>query len=282
MTDASSKQAHSLVQVLGTAQDGGFPHAGCSCVACESARTQPALARRVSCIGLVGTTGKTLIVDATPDFSSQMADLSATAGQETRGVDAIVLTHAHIGHYLGLALLGREAMSATEVPVYCTPSMARFLRENRPWSHLVKRKEILLQTIEPGKPLNFDGITVHAFLTPHRGEDTDTIGLEFEGPERRLIYVSDADVFPPELARRIREADVALIDGTFYDRNELPNREILAVRHPFVKESLERFVDARGEVIFIHLNHSNALLSPEPPALPAAYRIAREGEQFAL
>ena len=268
--------------VLGTAQDGGFPHAGCACASCENARAHPELERRVSCIGLVGTTGKTLIVDATPDFRTQMADLARAAGSVTRAVDAVILTHAHIGHYLGLALLGREAMSADAVPVHCTPSMARFLEENRPWSHLIHRREIRVETVMPGTPLEFDGLRIHAFLVPHRSEDTDTIGLEIEGPTRRLVYVSDADVFPPELAARIREADVALIDGTFHARDELPNREILAVRHPFVTESVDRFRDATGEVIFIHLNHSNALLSPTPPPLPDSYRVAREGEVFAL
>jgi hypothetical protein len=54
------------------------------------------------------------------------------------------------------------------------------------------------------------------------------------------------------------------------------------VRHPFVTESVQRFAGARGDVAFIHLNHSNALLSAQPPALPAGFRVAREGESFAL
>jgi len=270
------------VHVLGTAQDGGFPHAGCACTSCEAARENPSLRRRVSCIGIVGETQRCLIVDATPDFSSQIADLSRAAGRTTRGVDAVILTHAHIGHYLGLALLGREAMSAEGVPVYCTPSMGRFLETNRPWSHMITRHEIELKTIQPGQPLQFDGVEIHAFLTPHRSEDTDTIGLDIQGPGKRVLYVSDADVFPPPLADRIREADVALIDGTFHDRDELPHREILEVRHPFVAESVKRFADAEGQVIFIHLNHSNALLSPTPPRLAAGFRIAEEGEMFDL
>jgi pyrroloquinoline quinone biosynthesis protein B len=201
---------------------------------------------------------------------------------DSKSLDAVLLTHAHIGHYLGLALLGREAMSADGVPVYCTPSMGRFLETNRPWSHMIVRGEILLKTIVPGEPLTFDGIEIHAFLTPHRGEDTDTIGLDVRGPERRLVYICDTDIFPQPLAERVREADVALIDGTFYDRDELPHREILAVRHPFVDESVKRFADAKGQVIFVHINHSNALLAPNPPALPDGFRVAREGESFSL
>lgn len=270
------------VHVLGTAQDGGFPHAGCGCASCDGARSDPARARRVSCIGVVGASGKCLMVDATPDFAEQQAALAAAAGREPPHVDALILTHAHIGHYLGLAMLGREAMSATAVPVHGTLSMRRFLERNRPWSHLIERGEIECHTLKPGEAMDFDGARIHAFLTPHRSEDTDTIGLEIEGPDRRLVYVSDADVFPPALTERILEADVALIDGTFYDRDELPHREILAVRHPFVTESVERFADAKGEVIFIHLNHSNALLSDEPPTLPGTFRVARDGESFTL
>ena len=270
------------VHVLGTAQDGGFPHAGCGCAHCAAARHDPRLRRLVSCIGIVGASGRCLIVDATPDFATQQAALAAAAGRTPPHVDAIILTHAHMGHYLGLAMLGREAMSAGGVPVHATSSMRRFLQQNRPWSHLVERGEVVLHSLEPGAALDFDGARIHAFLTPHRSEDTDTIGLEIEGPKRRLVYVSDADVFPPSLAERIREADVALIDGTFYARDELPHREILEVKHPFVTESLERFADAQGEVVFIHLNHSNALLSEDPPALPDGFRVAVEGESFRL
>lgn len=270
------------VHVLGTAQDGGFPHAGCGCPHCEHARENPLLRRRVSCIGLVGASGQRLIVDATPDFATQLADLAQAAGRERHGVDALILTHAHMGHYLGLAMLGREAMSAQQLPVHCTRSMRRFLETNRPWSHLIERGEIRLQTLDPGETLTFDGAEINAFLSPHRSEDTDTIGVEVRGPQRALIYVSDADMFPPALAERIRAADVALIDGTFYDRDELPHREILEVKHPFVAESLERFREARGEVIFIHLNHSNALLAAEPPTLPEGFRVAREGDSFTL
>ena len=190
-----------------------------------------------------------------------------------------------MGHYLGLALLGREAISAAGVPVYCTASMARFIRHNRPWSHLVERGEVELELVRPGDPLQFDGLELRAFLTPHRSEDTDTIGLEVRGPNRTLVYVSDADVFPPPMVERIREADVALVDGTFYSSDELPHREILAVRHPFVSESIELLAGAHGEVCFTHLNHTNALLRPpnaDPPALPPEFTVAREGQVFPL
>ena len=47
-------EAHAIV--LGTAQDGGFPHAGCSCEHCGEVRGGRAVPRRVACLGLVSGT----------------------------------------------------------------------------------------------------------------------------------------------------------------------------------------------------------------------------------
>jgi pyrroloquinoline quinone biosynthesis protein B len=271
--------------VLGTAQDGGFPHAGCTCPACVWARRDPARVRRVSSVGLIGSTGRTLLVDATPDFPAQAAALSAAAGRERAVPDMLVLTHAHMGHYLGLAYLGREAMDTRALPVRCTPQMAAFLRANRPWSHLEERGQVALERLQPGDPLRFDGLEVRAFLSPHRGEDTDTLGFEVTGPTRRVLYVSDADVLPPELVERVRDADVAFVDGTFYAPDELPHRDILAVRHPFVRDSLKALAGARGEVWFTHLNHSNPLLHPDRalrPPLPSGFGVAHDGQVVVL
>ena len=40
--------------------------------------------------------------------------------------DAIVLTHAHIGHYTGLMFLGREVLSTRRLPVYVGTQMRDF------------------------------------------------------------------------------------------------------------------------------------------------------------
>lgn len=163
--------------------------------------------------------------------------------------------------------------------------MAKFVGQNRPWSHLVERKEIELKTLVPGRPLSFDGAMIHAFLSPHRGEDTDTIGFEIHGAAKRLVYVSDADVLPPAIVDRIKDADVALVDGTFYSRAELPHRDILEVKHPFVEESVKKLAGARGRVLFTHLNHTNPLLDPASAAtrsLPAGFAVAEEGMVFEL
>src|SRR5262249_28268388 len=88
--------------VLGLAQDGGVPRLGCRQALCVEARKDPAKRRRVASLGLIdGRAGKRFVIDATPDFESQVVSLGGMP-------DGILLTHAHIGHYLGLAQLSRE------------------------------------------------------------------------------------------------------------------------------------------------------------------------------
>lgn len=273
------------VHVLGIAQDGGVPHPGCTCPTCRAAEGGQAPRRRVASIAVVGRTGRALLIDATPDLGAQATDLGRRLGGAGPALDALALTHAHVGHYLGLALLGREGMDARGIPVFATPPMQAFLRGNRPWSHLVDRGQIRLGRIVPGEAFTFDGATVVPFPSPHRAEDTDTVGFAIRGEARSLVYVPDADRFDAALVDRIRAADVALVDGTFYDEAELPGRDLSEIPHPFVRESVQVLAGARGEIHFTHLNHSNPLLHPDParrPALPAGFAVLEEGAVFDL
>ena len=99
---------------------------------------------------------KAILVEATPAIEEQLAMISF-AGRPRKPVEAVLLTHAHIGHYTGLMHFGREVASTQSMPVYCTPQMARFLEENGPWDQLVKLKQIDLKKSEPGQGITFDG-----------------------------------------------------------------------------------------------------------------------------
>jgi pyrroloquinoline quinone biosynthesis protein B len=270
------------VVVLGTAQDGGVPHAGCTCPTCAHARRDPAHRRRVASIGIVGVTGRRLLVDATPDLPAQIARLAEVVDAHDHVPDAVLLTHAHVGHVLGLAWFGREAMSVRGLPLLGTASMAAYLRANRPWAHLLDRGEVVLEIVRPGVSFDFDGVAVTPFLSPHRSEDTDTLGLHVRGDRRTVVYVPDADRFDDALVARIVAADDALVDGTFHDAGELEGRPLDDVPHPLVCESVERLAGARGRVWFTHLNHTNALLADEPPRLPPPFAVLDDDAAFPL
>ena len=247
--------------VLGIAQDGGVPHLGCRQKLCVEARRDPSKRRRVASLGLVDTiAGKRFVIDATPDFAEQVARLGALP-------DGILLTHAHIGHYLGLAQLGREVLNAREMPVYCTSSMARFLRENGPWKRLVTLGNIAIHEIEPDREFALtDSLRVTALRVPHRDEDSDTVAYLVAGPSRKLLWLPDIDKWEKwdrRVEDLVRETDIAFLDGTFSSAGEIPGRSLAEIPHPLVPETVARLSEASvpsPKVFFVHLNHTNRLL----------------------
>jgi pyrroloquinoline quinone biosynthesis protein B len=276
--------------VLGIVQDGGVPHIGCTQELCEAARRDPAKRKRVASLGLVDG-DRRFLIDATPDFASQLESLNRGRAVADRGrpVDGILLTHAHIGHYTGLMFLGREALGARGVPVHATPRMAHFLRENAPWSQLVALGNIVLHEIEPGSewPLS-PNLRVTALRVPHRDEESDTVGFRVRGPSRSLLYVPDIDKWERWERRIEQEAaavDVALLDGTFAAADEIPGRSLAEIPHPLVGETVKRLhpLPEGKRVLFIHLNHTNRLLwAPGMPSSAPGFAIAEDGQELAL
>jgi len=274
-------------RVLGIAQDAGVPQLGCSRSGCVAARRDPSRARRVACLGIAGgPSGGAFLIDATPDIRSQAAELGAPIG-------AILLTHAHVGHYTGLMYLGRESMAARALPVHATARMAAFLRANKPWSRLVEWGHVELRPLEAGRSVALaPGIETRPFTVPHRDEDSDTVAFIVSGPAKRLLYVPDTDAFDRwerPLASVLGEVDAALLDGTFFDAGEIPGRDPAEVPHPLIRatiDSLRSAAPSRCRVIFTHLNHENPALEPgsaaEAAIRGAGCEVAWEGMELAL
>jgi pyrroloquinoline quinone biosynthesis protein B len=241
--------------LLGTAQDGGIPQAGCSCPRCDAAWNDASRARRAVCLGLSdGARG--FLVDATPDIKSQLRDLDAPLA-------GVLLTHAHMGHYAGLVHLGYEAMNVRELPLYASPRMITFLQRNVPWKQLFEKRNLMPQKLIPGKPVRLmDGLAVDCFPVPHRDEWSDTLAYRFTGEEASLLYIPDIsswDDLDRDIAALCRDVDIALLDGCFYSAAELPGRNLADLGHPLVTDTVERLTGIVTDVRLIHLNHTNPL-----------------------
>jgi pyrroloquinoline quinone biosynthesis protein B len=285
-----------FVVVLGVAQDGGYPQAGCRKDCCQQAWEDPARRRFVSCIAIVDPVSQQRwIVDATPDFRDQLRLLDGVAPVESYpGIDGVFLTHAHIGHYAGLVHLGREVMGTEAVPVYAMPRMSDFLEQNGPWDQLVRLNNISLQPIEDGAAVRLnDRLTVTPFLVPHRDEYTETVGYRIDGPNRSAIYISDIDKWDRwdrSIVDMISQVSAAYLDATFYAEGEIPGRNMADIPHPFIEESMNLFdglpAEEKAKVYFIHCNHTNPVLDPRGEARArvgdAGYHIAEQLETFDL
>ncbi len=280
--------------LLGAAQDAGLPQAGCDCPRCQAAHQDPSRRRAVACLGLVDRqAGRSWLVDATPDFREQLHALrQAAPGCPLAG---ILLTHAHMGHYTGLIHLGREAWNTQELPLFASPAMCRFLRTHAPWSQLVDLGNVRLHPLTPDRPFALSPrLQAIPIPVPHRNEWSDTLAFLVEGPARRLFYCPDIDgwqAWERDLGTFLGEADVALLDGTFFGPRELPGRDLAEIPHPLAQETARRVRDARDgrrvgcQVKLIHLNHTNPLWDPGPEREWLAEQgvgVGKEGERWRL
>ncbi len=315
-TRAGPPHRSPYVLVLGTAQDGGLPQIACTCRYCRTARQDSRLARSIASLLVVDPRpdnsqrddssasekrqAKHWLIDATPDIRVQhaMAQLHGAVQSPTAGrpplFTGIFLTHAHTGHYLGLAQFGRPAYSAHGQPVFASTSMCDFLRRNGPWSLLVQSRNLVLHPLEPGKPIELGtGLAITPLSVPHRAEFTDTFGYVIQGPTKRLLYIPDIDKWErwdTSIEEQIREVDYALLDGTFFADGEVPGRKMSEIPHPFVVESLRRFASLpateRNKIWFTHLNHTNPLNDEQSPASrrvrQAGMHVAKDGLRFEL
>ena len=262
--------------VLGIAQDGGLPHLGCERECCTKARASGRVEYPAS-LGLVDRRGdapKLLLVEATPRVEEQAALLHEVANVHGRGrtpVDAIMVTHAHIGHYLGLALFGREVVGAKHLPVWCSPRFGDYLRGHGPWQQLVSLGQIDVKSFVVGESFSpWSGIEVRAMAVPHRDEFSDTMAYVISGPNRSALFVPDVDAWdraPGLLERLLEGVEVAYLDGTFFDGSELPERNLSEIRHPLITRTMDKLaaVAAKhpGRIRFLHLNHTNPALHDE-------------------
>lgn len=281
--------------VLGVAQDAGYPQAGCYRPHCMRAWRTPEHRRLTSSVAVVDEpAGSSFLFDATPDMREQLYRLEQVAPEDRYPLSGVFLTHAHIGHYTGLMHFGFEAMSADGMPVYAMPRMFEFLSTNGPWDQLVRFGNIALEPLADGETVALtDSLTVTPFRVPHRDEYSETVGFRITGPARTAVFLPDIDKWErwdTDIRDVVRAVDYVLVDATFYDDAELPGRDMSAIPHPFVVESMALFADLDEDeklrVIFIHMNHTNPLLvdgSEEQEEVRAAgFRVAFEGMRLEL
>jgi phosphoribosyl 1,2-cyclic phosphate phosphodiesterase len=107
--------------VLGSGTSMGVPTIGCSCAVCQSPdprdrRTRPSV--------LVEYDGRTILIDTTPDFREQ------AIRENIRSLDAVLYTHAHADHILGLDDLRPLTFQhkPNKLPLYARPEAADFIR----------------------------------------------------------------------------------------------------------------------------------------------------------
>ena len=282
------------ITILGTAQDGGFPHIGCQKKCCDDFYKGISLKQKVVSLGLIDRKAQQkFLFEATPDISTQLADLENNHLKTNTIINGVFITHAHIGHYAGLLYFGKEALGKKDTRVYAMPKMKGFLENNGPWSQLVTDQNIVFSDLKKDTVIQLNhSLKVTPFLVPHRDEFSETVGYKIEGKNKSALFIPDINkwsLWEKNIVEEVKKVDYAFLDATFFKEGEI-NRPMSEVPHPFIEETVDLFknesLTTKNKVIFIHFNHTNPALqsnSRERDELELlGFRFATEGQRFKL
>jgi pyrroloquinoline quinone biosynthesis protein B len=281
-----------FIVVLGIAQDAGYPQPYCGKACCEAIAEGKEKRKNVTCIGIVDQeTQEVFMVEATPDFTEQQRILRGYLSDKSQPLSGVLLTHAHMGHYTGLMYLGREAIGAKETPVYAMPKMQNFLEKNAPWSQLVGLKNIKIVPLTADSNVNLTkNITIKPIIVPHRDEFSETVGYIISTKNKRALFIPDIDKWAKwkrNIIEEVGRVEVALLDATFYQNGEIPNRDMSEIPHPFMEETMRLFQNLpdKSKIQFIHFNHTNPVLrqtEERKSVLKQGFGVCTEGGVITL
>jgi pyrroloquinoline quinone biosynthesis protein B len=260
------------VTILGTAQDGGIPQAGCSCRRCLDAHIDLKLRKYPVSLGILGVDGTKHIIEITKNLSEQLV-IWTPDKNELFIPETVSITHLHLGHVEGIGQLGKPVMGLREVDVYLSPKN-KDVFDNRS-DIVLMEDEGNIRThsknfYHPFEPKDGCGFSLQFIPIPHRSELGDNAAIIIKAEGKSILFMPDQDSWSDTLDYHSKEnirdflkmfdIDEALIDGTFWNMNELPRRDISKIPHPTIQETIQLLGSKREgdpEISFLHLNHSN-------------------------
>ena len=241
----------------------GVPMVGCRCKVCLS--TDPRDKRlRPSVLLRLGT--KRILIDTSPDFRCQ----ALRYGIER--IDAILYTHSHADHILGLDdVRPFNFLQREDIPIYSSAETFQAIRETFSYVFNGKPTESsrpkLQSHIFAAEPFCAAGITIHPIRVSH-GKGT-AHGFRFGD----CAYLTDHSDIPPESMEKLKGLDVLFLDALRH--NPHPT-------HSTVEESLRTVEKLQPKrAFFTHMSH-DLMYATMAARLPATVQLAYDGLEISF
>jgi phosphoribosyl 1,2-cyclic phosphate phosphodiesterase len=249
---------HASILVLGSGTSVGVPMIGCHCKACLS---QDPRDKRLRPSILLKLGDKRVLIDTSPDFRYQALHYGIER------LDAILYTHGHADHILGLDdVRPFNFMQREVIPFYASAETWAVIERTFGYvfdsSPSESSRPHLRPNIFDGEPIEVAGICIQPIRAYH-GKGT-VYGFRFGD----CAYLTDHSHIPPESELLLQGLDVLFLDALRH--NPHPT-------HSTVEESLrtaERLAPKRA--FFTHISHDLSHAATEA-RLPAHVRLAYDG-----
>lgn len=248
---------------LGTGTSQGVPVIACECEVCRSSDPRD---KRTRSSVLVETGGKSLLIDAGPDFRQQMLR------EGVRNLDAVLLTHEHMDHLAGMDDL-RAISFAHEpprpVPVYADAPTLDAVRRVYAYAFSGSRypgmPQFDLHTIAR-EPFVAAGIPVIPVEVKHY--QMSVLAFRIGG----LTYITDAKSISPEEKQKVKGSEVLVVNAL---------RQTEHISHFNLRQALDLIEELRpGRAYLTHISH---LMGRHAEVkLPPQVQIAHDGMQVRL
>jgi len=249
--------ASGLITFLGTGTSHGIPMIACDCPVCRS--EDPRDRRFRTSAAVTCPDGRVLLIDVAPEFR-----LAAVAARLPR-VDAVLLTHSHADHIMGMDDLRRYNHLARDI-IPCYGNAATIDTTRRAFAYAEKpyvnsdTPSLRFEVIDA--PATIAGVRVTPVPLIH---DRQTILGYRIG---RFAYCTDCSAIPADSFALLADLDLLVLDALRYT----PHRAHFNLDHAL--EAIERIKPRRALLIHIAHEISHAKTSAE---LPDGVELAYDG-----